>query len=117
MHVPEYCWTAAHAYSPPGSREAVTGCHRYLTGHLDRLHYGAALKNGWPIATGAHDEVFPGGGSDQASSAGVSTAWVGMAVAINAVLSARAGSAGAVTVRQAMYPSGRTRAAPAGSRP
>ncbi|GKQ40228.1 hypothetical protein ALMP_67540 [Streptomyces sp. A012304] len=38
----------------PGSRRrAVTGCHRYLTGHLDQLHYDTALEAGWPIATGA----------------------------------------------------------------
>jgi hypothetical protein len=34
-------------------REAVDACHRYLTGHLDQLHYDTALDNGWPIATGA----------------------------------------------------------------
>jgi hypothetical protein len=34
-------------------REAIDACHRYLTGHLDQLHYDTALKNGWPIATGA----------------------------------------------------------------
>jgi len=34
-------------------REAVDACDRYLTGHLDQLHYDAALNNGWPIATGA----------------------------------------------------------------
>jgi hypothetical protein len=34
-------------------REAVDACHRYLTGHLDQLHYDTALKSGWPIATGA----------------------------------------------------------------
>jgi hypothetical protein len=34
-------------------REAVDACHRYLTGHLDQLHYGTALARGWPIATGA----------------------------------------------------------------
>ncbi|MFI0242822.1 ISKra4 family transposase [Streptomyces sp. NPDC016845] len=92
VHVAEYCWTAAHAFHPPGSREAetwaadkltailagqaeraaaemsaqataaqlpaarreaATTCHRYLTGHLDQLHYDTALKAGWPIATGA----------------------------------------------------------------
>ncbi|WP_369383164.1 ISKra4 family transposase [Streptomyces sp. cg36] len=92
VHVAEYCWTAAHAFHPPGSREAetwaadkltavlaghadraaaemtaqaaseqlpaarreqVATCHRYLTGHLDQLHYDTALNNGWPIATGA----------------------------------------------------------------
>lgn len=92
IHVAEYCWTAAHAFHPPGSREAetwtadkltailaghadraatemtaqaaaeqlptarreqVTTCHRYLTGHLDQLHYDTALAAGWPIATGA----------------------------------------------------------------
>ncbi|MEU1600648.1 ISKra4 family transposase [Streptomyces sp. NPDC005708] len=92
VHVAEYCWTAAHAFHPPGSRaaetwvadkltailaghadraatemsaqaaaerlpparsEAVTTCHRYLTGHLDQLHYDTALAAGWPIATGA----------------------------------------------------------------
>lgn len=26
---------------------------RYLTGHLARLRYDIALKNGWPIATGS----------------------------------------------------------------
>jgi hypothetical protein len=34
-------------------RENVTACVRYLTGHLDRLHYDTALAAGWPIATGA----------------------------------------------------------------
>ncbi len=34
-------------------REQVTICHRYLTGHLDQLHYDTALAAGWPIATGA----------------------------------------------------------------
>ncbi|MEY9969040.1 hypothetical protein ABIA33_007127 [Streptacidiphilus sp. MAP12-16] len=34
-------------------REAVAACHRYLTGHLDQLHYDTALDQGWPIATGA----------------------------------------------------------------
>ena len=92
VHVAEYCWTAAHAFHPPGSREAetwaadkltailaghadraatemtaqaaaeqlpatrreaVTTCHRYLTGHHDQLHYDTALAAGWPIATGA----------------------------------------------------------------
>jgi hypothetical protein len=38
----------------PGSRrDAVIACHRYLTGHLDQLHYDTALAAGWPIATGA----------------------------------------------------------------
>jgi hypothetical protein len=34
-------------------REAVDTCVRYLTGHLARLRYDIALKNGWPIATGS----------------------------------------------------------------
>ncbi|MFJ8827716.1 ISKra4 family transposase [Streptomyces sp. NPDC102467] len=34
-------------------RDAVTTCARYLTGHLDQLHYDTALAAGWPIATGA----------------------------------------------------------------
>lgn len=34
-------------------REAVDACERYLTGHLDQLHYDTALNNGWRIATGA----------------------------------------------------------------
>lgn len=34
-------------------RDAVATCARYLTGHLDQLHYDTALNNGWPIATGA----------------------------------------------------------------
>jgi hypothetical protein len=38
---------------PAARREAVDACHRYLTGHLDQLHYDTALANGWPIATGA----------------------------------------------------------------
>jgi hypothetical protein len=38
---------------PPARREAVDACGRYLTGHLDQLHYDAALPAGWPIATGA----------------------------------------------------------------
>jgi hypothetical protein len=38
---------------PATRREAVDACRRYLTGHLDQLHYDTALDNGWPIATGA----------------------------------------------------------------
>ncbi|MGW6202272.1 ISKra4 family transposase [Streptomyces sp. NPDC055089] len=38
---------------PRSGRDAVTACHRYLTGHLDQLHYDTALEAGWPIATGA----------------------------------------------------------------
>ncbi len=38
---------------PAARREAVDACRRYLTGHLDQLHYDTALDNGWPIATGA----------------------------------------------------------------
>ena len=38
---------------PTTRREAVEACHRYLTGHLDQLHYETALDRGWPIATGA----------------------------------------------------------------
>ncbi|MEY9871114.1 hypothetical protein ABH931_000579 [Streptacidiphilus sp. MAP12-33] len=38
---------------PAARREAADACHRYLTGHLDQLHYDTALRNGWPIATGA----------------------------------------------------------------
>ena len=34
-------------------REAVDACERYLSGHLNQLHYNTALANGWPIATGA----------------------------------------------------------------
>ncbi|MEU3756916.1 ISKra4 family transposase [Streptomyces olivoreticuli] len=34
-------------------REAADACVRYLTGHLDQLHYDTALEAGWPIATGA----------------------------------------------------------------
>ncbi|CCK24825.1 hypothetical protein BN159_0446 [Streptomyces davaonensis JCM 4913] len=34
-------------------RDAVDACHRYLTSHLDQLRYDTALKDGWPIATGA----------------------------------------------------------------
>ncbi|MGW0673180.1 ISKra4 family transposase [Streptomyces sp. NPDC002746] len=33
-------------------REATDTCVRYLTGHLDQLHYDTALAKGWPIATG-----------------------------------------------------------------
>ncbi|MFG2961633.1 ISKra4 family transposase [Streptomyces sp. NPDC048291] len=33
-------------------REAADACVRYLTGHLDQLHYDTALAKGWPIATG-----------------------------------------------------------------
>jgi len=40
-------------YTPAIRREAVTTCHRYLTGRLAQLHYDAALAAGWPIATGA----------------------------------------------------------------
>ncbi|MCX4791763.1 ISKra4 family transposase [Streptomyces sp. NBC_01221] len=38
---------------PASRRAAVATCHRYLTGHLDQLHYDTALASGWPIATGA----------------------------------------------------------------
>ncbi|MEV6044131.1 ISKra4 family transposase [Streptomyces xanthochromogenes] len=38
---------------PATRRDAVTACARYLTGHLDRLHYDTTLTTGWPIATGA----------------------------------------------------------------
>lgn len=41
----------AHLAAP--RREAVITCHRYLTGHLEQLHYDTALDKGWPIATGA----------------------------------------------------------------
>jgi hypothetical protein len=34
-------------------RQAADKCVRYLTGHLDQLHYDTALAKGWPIATGA----------------------------------------------------------------
>ena len=44
---------AAAEQLPAARREAVTTCHRYLTGHLDQLHYDTALAAGWPIATGA----------------------------------------------------------------
>ncbi len=40
MHVAEYCWAAAHAFHPPGSREAETWAAgrltAVLTGHADR---------------------------------------------------------------------------------
>jgi hypothetical protein len=40
VHVAEYCWTAAHAFHPPGSREAETWAADKLTailaGHADR---------------------------------------------------------------------------------
>lgn len=38
---------------PAARREAVTTCHRYLTGRFDQLHYDTALTADWPIATGA----------------------------------------------------------------
>jgi hypothetical protein len=44
---------AEREHLPPARREAVDACGRYLTGHLDQLHYDAALAAGWPIATGA----------------------------------------------------------------
>ncbi|MFE9610960.1 ISKra4 family transposase [Streptomyces sp. NPDC006012] len=44
---------AEREHLPAARREAVDACHRYLTGHLDQLHYDTALDNGWPIATGA----------------------------------------------------------------
>ncbi|WP_406465051.1 ISKra4 family transposase [Streptomyces sp. NBC_01622] len=44
---------AAAEHLSAARREAVTTCHRYLTGHLDQLHYDTALAAGWPIATGA----------------------------------------------------------------
>jgi hypothetical protein len=44
---------AAHEHLPHPRREAVTACHRYLTGHLDQLRYDTTLAAGWPIATGA----------------------------------------------------------------
>jgi hypothetical protein len=34
-------------------RKGVETCVRYLTGHLDQLHYDIALNKGWPIATGS----------------------------------------------------------------
>ncbi|AZP14776.1 ISKra4 family transposase [Streptomyces aquilus] len=44
----------AAAEQLPATRcDAVTTCARYLTGHLDQLHYDTALTAGWPIATGA----------------------------------------------------------------
>ncbi|GHC90248.1 hypothetical protein GCM10010349_78450 [Streptomyces flavofungini] len=46
---------AAAEQLPAARRDAVTTCHRYLTGHLDQLHYDTALAAGWPIATGAVD--------------------------------------------------------------
>jgi hypothetical protein len=44
---------AEREHLPASRREAVDACDRYLTGHLDQLHYDTALHNGWPIATGA----------------------------------------------------------------
>ncbi|MFD0508996.1 ISKra4 family transposase [Streptomyces chiangmaiensis] len=44
---------ADRAHLPTSRRDAVVACHRYLTGHLDQLHYDTALDKGWPIATGA----------------------------------------------------------------
>src|SRR3954453_9242557 len=44
---------AEREHVPAARREAVDACARYLTGHLDQLHYDTALENGWPIATGA----------------------------------------------------------------
>ncbi|MGW0537857.1 ISKra4 family transposase [Streptomyces sp. NPDC003032] len=44
---------ATDEHLPAARRDAVTACIRYLTGHLDQLRYDTALKNGWPIATGA----------------------------------------------------------------
>jgi hypothetical protein len=44
---------AVEEHLPAARRDAVDACHRYLTGHLDQLHYDTALNNGWPIATGA----------------------------------------------------------------
>lgn len=35
------------------ARLTPPGRHRYLTGHLDQLHYDTAPEAGWPIATGA----------------------------------------------------------------
>jgi hypothetical protein len=43
--------TAEHL--PAAHRDAVITRTRYLTGHLDQLHYATALAAGWPIATGA----------------------------------------------------------------
>ncbi|PYC65733.1 ISKra4 family transposase [Streptomyces tateyamensis] len=75
VHVAEYVWAADHLtailaghaartaneiitqaerdHLSAARREAVDTCHRYLTGHLDQLHYDTALESGWPIATGA----------------------------------------------------------------
>jgi hypothetical protein len=44
---------AAVEQLPATRRDAVTTCTRYLTGHLDQLHYDTTLAAGWPIATGA----------------------------------------------------------------
>ncbi|GGV74121.1 hypothetical protein GCM10010277_88090 [Streptomyces longisporoflavus] len=44
----------AHSRGLRGAqRDAADACVRYLTGHLDQLHYDIALARGWPIATGA----------------------------------------------------------------
>ncbi|MGI5507598.1 ISKra4 family transposase [Streptomyces sp. CA-106131] len=44
---------ADQAHLAASRRKAVITCHRYLTGHLEQLHYDTALDKGWPIATGA----------------------------------------------------------------
>ncbi|MEU6347561.1 ISKra4 family transposase [Streptomyces sp. NPDC046977] len=49
----EMNFDATRKHLSAARRETVDACHRYLTGHLDQLHYDTALKNGWPIATGA----------------------------------------------------------------
>lgn len=43
---------ADQRHLPKTKRDAVNDCVRYLTGHLDQLHYDTALEAGWPIATG-----------------------------------------------------------------
>lgn len=43
---------ADQRHLPQSKRGGVNDCVRYLTGHLDQLHYDTALEAGWPIATG-----------------------------------------------------------------
>lgn len=51
--VAEIATQADTAHLRGAKREAADACVRYLTGHLDQLHYDTALARGWPIATGA----------------------------------------------------------------
>lgn len=66
-------------------RQAADACVRYLTGHLDQLHYDTALAAGWPIATGA----IEGACSISSATASRSPAPAGASAGAEAVLKLR----------------------------